>query len=715
MSVKPGEELKTVAKSLAEMLASGKADHNAVLSMLKELGYASLHENSQEKAGQPAIMKNIGIYSPEVTGEKIHYRRNIAFKDKWNRFADIESIPPKGAQKRIVLLGESVARGFLLDPGYTPASLLETLLNSNTSGDEFEVIDLAETNLSMEGIRLRYTECLALQPDLVIFFAGNNWRTDLEVNLANDPANLYKLINEIKKHGRIAGIKEVIEKSFASLINSLLRHVHESATKNNIKIIFTIPEFNLLDYRSTPGERFVSKLPGDGTSKWVTAMNKAQAALTTGNMEQAAMEAAMMIDIDPTHPLGYEIIADYEISRGNYAAARTHLESARDTALFFRTNSKPRMFRIIRETILAKAIEYGINVVDIAVIFRDHLKGKLPGRSLFFDYCHLTAEGIQVAIDAVAKSTVHILCGGHVSIQRNASSIQPDRHINAMGHFLAAIHNGHWGQSYEILYYHCRHSLQNVKEMGKCMLWYIDMANRTTSNILCQSFAKLVSEFKHDRHINAFNHPANLKGMDRQLVNAMKAALKHSGSEFETQTPEMIVSEHGTINRPINLLRSYYHVSSYDKYPETKNAFFQARHPLSVFFLPGRKNTSILLNITLRVPQLTTEQGKAVILFNHSKIGEIDLSEKWSDHVIPVPGDDIAEGINELAIAWPIPVNQKTMYEIFSATPSTSGAGFILDAVYSVFGEIIRFKAEANYNNRPLPINSSVNFHHLNT
>src|SRR5438552_567532 len=135
MLIRPGEERKTTAISLAAALASGITDTNIIGSLLKQLGYpASVQPgHASPVAKEPVRTGHIGIYIPkEIGGATWYYRKRYKDRwqnsEKWKPFADIDHIPPKGSQKRIVLVGESVARGFFVDPGYTPAFVLETML-----------------------------------------------------------------------------------------------------------------------------------------------------------------------------------------------------------------------------------------------------------------------------------------------------------------------------------------------------------------------------------------------------------------------------------------------------------------------------------------------------------------------------------------------------------------------------------------------------------
>jgi len=694
----PTEDLKSVATELARSLASDTIDEKTAYNMLAQLGYPVTEAPPPYDPADDYVHEgNIGIYYPEVIDGKTWFKRNIKFKEAWTLFANVQSIPPKGDRKRVVFLGESVARGFLLDPGYTPAGVLETLLNSSVAGEEeFEVIDLAETNLGMEGIRRRFIECMMLQPDLVIFLAGNNWRSDMEVTVVNEADHYKKLSAAIEKHGGIIGIKGVLEELFESVVDTFIGFIADLAKQHNVSVLFAIPEFNLMDCRATPCEKFVTKLPGETTRQWLEARKQAEIALAAGKIDEAEAHAQTMVTLDPTHPLGFEIMADCNVAKGDYAAARENLETARDSALFCRTDSKPRIYRVIRKTILENAERYNLHVVDIPAVFEKHLKGKVPGRDLFLDYCHFTVEGIQVAMEAVANKALFALSGPDKTVQVKAKMIQPDNQVQAMAHLFAAIHNAHWGQSYGILYYHCSKALQYSKDLAKTMIYYADMMTRRTTNTLCKTFEILVSNFQLDRYIHALRNPRNQKGMELDLVNAMVAALKNVGINLTNYINDLRAKEHSVTEQKINLLKSFYHVTSYDEYHGTKAAFFQARDSQSRFFLLGKKDLPILFSITLRVPCAPGETEKVTIVVNDVPVSEITVSDKWSDHTIAISGDVSVDGVNVITIYWPVLNYHPNVSSIAAARQTTADAYVILDAVFCVFGEIMHFTAVGN-------------------
>src|SRR5690554_3035038 len=169
---RPSELHKAAATDLATLLPITEENKQKAFDLMEKLGYTKQQKEEATTTSDDPFKSHVGIYKPEVKDGKKYYHRDILLKDRWSYFADVQSIPPKSDKKRIVLLGESVTRGFLLDPEYTPAIVLDQLLNSNKDKFGYELVDLAETNLGMAGIKERYTQCMDLEPDMVVFLAG---------------------------------------------------------------------------------------------------------------------------------------------------------------------------------------------------------------------------------------------------------------------------------------------------------------------------------------------------------------------------------------------------------------------------------------------------------------------------------------------------------------------------------------------------------------
>ena len=89
-------------------------------------------------------------------------------------------------------------------------------------------------------------------------------------------------------------------------------------------------------------------------------------------------------------------------------------------------------------------MRHGLEVVSLPDVFASRER-TLPGRELFYDYCHLTPEGIDLAMTAVARKIL--------GAQPPAVTSEPDSDVLARAAIGAAVHGVHRGARGEIVRY----------------------------------------------------------------------------------------------------------------------------------------------------------------------------------------------------------------------------------------------------------------------
>ena len=169
MSMNRESMLRSYAASLAEGLLGEEGRRRVEL--MQRLGLLTEADAPPEPAQAPGA---IGIWEPRMEGDRIWFERSEARSGEWSLWADVPRLEPRGERPRVVLLGESVARGYFYDPSYTPARVLEELLAAH-GVPGVEVIDLAKNDLGAQDLQALLLSALALQPDAFVIFSGNNW------------------------------------------------------------------------------------------------------------------------------------------------------------------------------------------------------------------------------------------------------------------------------------------------------------------------------------------------------------------------------------------------------------------------------------------------------------------------------------------------------------------------------------------------------------
>lgn len=678
MRNRPSDLLKDTAATLARKLTNGETEN--LQSLIDSLSELPANNHSIESVPDPELdERRIGIYKPVTIDGQTYFERDRQYYNNWFEFAKVHRIPPKSDRKRVVFLGESVARGLLYDPYYTPAGVLEAVLGANDTNETFEVIDLAVTNLELAPLRTLTESSLWLEPDALVVFAGNNWRSDVYKELSDRD---HQRIAEWMSQGKSPmGIRNILDDVLRTITTTYLNQLGKIAANRRIPVVVVIPEFNLLDCQSTPAEKLIVQQPQGVLPQWLAIREHARSALRTGDLLTAETAAGELIRLDESHPEGFEILAECNLRQHRLDEARRLLETARDTAIYPRCNSKPRIYEAIKATIRRNASQFNLQVVDLADVFKQHRPSQLPGRDLFLDYCHLTAEGIQVAMTATADCLLNTL--GHTLNTEKGREVLPELDPEAAGtaHLYAAIHNAHWGQPYEVLLHHCQQAVRFSSRSAEAMITYADLATRRAPANLCASFEKLINSGVMETYSHALLHPRKLKIMDVDLVDAMADALVKQNVDIRGQVEQQRLQEHGVGRIPVDLLEPYFHVTSYEELKTRKTAYYQAKDIQSEFMLVSNAKR-LELNLTYRTPAAEDTAEQVVVRVNGFPVAHLNASREWVTIQMEVPADALDDGLNRLTFHWPVG-------EIIPALPIGPRA---TDAMpFYTFGEIHQF------------------------
>jgi hypothetical protein len=233
------DPLKTLADELADRFARGETDAFAQL--------ASLAAKSPPAAApERGWSSHIGIWRPDPQEDGSYERIDGLPGAELSLWADRERIESKGQKTRVILLGESVARGLLFDPAYTPAQVLEQLLSAHVASG-VEVLDLARTGLTADGLVDLLQQVPALKPDALVIFAGNNWARGHLNWVVEDPSERKEAAAILRQEGMRA-LKTHLEQKFAASVGELIRGLPLLAEELDLPVVVLVPEFNLAEW-----------------------------------------------------------------------------------------------------------------------------------------------------------------------------------------------------------------------------------------------------------------------------------------------------------------------------------------------------------------------------------------------------------------------------------------------------------------------------------
>ncbi|HEY6350079.1 MAG TPA: hypothetical protein VI636_11790 [Candidatus Angelobacter sp.] len=683
--------LKTFCNELARLATT--EDGAKVLGLLRSTNLFEAPDEASQKATALGTNTSPGVTSSDEVGiwkrkeRSNHFVRRLDKFSEWSLWANIGKIGPKERKKRVILIGESVARGYLYEPQYTPAMVLEAILERQLGKSGAEVIDLARISLGMEVKKLAMS-ALLLDPDAVVIFSGNNWGP------AHSRCDLPYLATSLQQEG-IPGLKRLMEQRFQQNITQLIEDIASRYQESGIPLVWIVPEFNLGDWRDP-----ISNAPhllNNGNRDWSVCRERVQMALQEGDIAAASVSARKMIEIDQgITPATFYLLAECSRRAGDMEAQRLHLESARDALRWDPNVKAPRPYSVTQTAMREQAAKYKNEIVDLPLLFKEYLKGGLPDRRLFLDYCHLTAEGIQIAMAAAAAGVLRSLKRANVPWRALANhGLEPTPRIKAEALFLAAVHNAHWYQSYELVHDHCVRALEFYPGIARVMACFIDLQTQCAPMLMSRAAEELTA--LQMPSINHYLLRVNNQNLDKLLLDAILASLKKIGIDATEGLEKRRRLEHSVTIAGRDLL-DYYYCSGFDRPQESmlvtpdrsvrRQGHYRAHSAESSFFFIAEARCPVRLKLTCRLPHSAAFQEHVSIEVNRVYHNKILVGREWGTWDITLAGEAARDGINEIVICWPTPDFSGQQAIAMAASEMLQGQ---VPEFYSSFGEIHSF------------------------
>lgn len=599
-----------------------------------------------------ANTSEVGIWRKASQAKDAPYVR-MAGRD-WFEWANKETIEPKRVKWRVVLVGESVARGYLYDPEFAPASALEGMLRSYLGNEGIDVVDLAKSSLTMQPLKTLIGQSLALHPDVIVVFAGNNWHMRLE------EYDIPYVDTLLRKYG-VPGMKSFIDAKSKQAVKQLTNQVRSLLEGRQTTVIWVVPEFNLDDWHDP-----VSNAPlliADGNKQWRDLSELASRAFREGNLKLAEISAKKMVDLDGnTNAVPLRILAECHRSNSNLEETRRYLEMCRDAEGWDPSFAySPRTSAIVQTALREVVLIPNHTVIDLPDILVRHFDGGLPNRQIFLDYCHLTAEGINVAMAAVASKVLESLTGQVISIESLRNQSAPaSREVEGKASFLAAIHNAHYYQSYDLVYYWCSRALQVWPECAQLMTRFVDFQTRRGFTMGCKSAIELFGR----RELVTLMRGGK-KRLDIVLSEAIIKSLCAIDIDIGKDISDLRVNEHSTRTGAKELTDFYYSSTMLDHQQSgwTSKSFSTNRGSHCIYASALRETSKFVffaeggrpvgLKFTYRVPALPGSDGVVEIDVNGHRLAHAPVSKTWQTLELNILNNYVVDGLNEIVITWP--------------------------------------------------------------
>jgi lysophospholipase L1-like esterase len=319
------------------------------------------------------------------------------------------------------VVGESTIQGFPYPPNLCASAFLEKYLQARLPGKRVEVLNLGITAVASYPLRRLMNEICAMQPDLVVLYAGHNeyygafgvasaqgagtriWQMGATL-FVRSTALFQAGLDAVEK---LAGARtttstgsarrELMELMAATgridpdsplrrrAENSLTRNIGailNTAKRHGVRVLLcslVSNERDLQPVRSTPPPEAIRP-------EWERLFNRAVDRFSSGPVvaRQSFLDAAR---IWPEHALTEFHIARTAEMLGQTTSALEHYTRARDLdAMPWRASS--RFNGILREL----AREHDVEFVDVEPFFREEAGGA-PGWHFFADHLHPSLEG----------------------------------------------------------------------------------------------------------------------------------------------------------------------------------------------------------------------------------------------------------------------------------------------------------------------------------
>jgi hypothetical protein len=693
--------MKPLFDRLAELLATPDGLRTARLLQAAGLLRAS---STPEPRPLPRPPEPISIWQPqEIGGEAVFVRPDpLPLGD---HHAATKVLRPKKSELplRVAFFGESVAAGYLYAPHVTPAQVLEAQLRDAGGAGNFEVIDLARTNETLPSLAETVRTSLQINPDLLVLFAGNNWNlleTPEVSPYAPSVAARQRYGLKLRKEG-IAGPIGLAAERLRQTAETAFRSIAEIAWAVGIPVVVVIPEVNLIDWETRQPPVWLS---GDGIARWHALYAEAAERLGQEDFAGALGSIHTMRDLDGGDCAStWRLLARAHLGLGDLEATRqaclAEIDAARYATLAFL--SAPQATTAARELLREGARRHGFFAVDLRDVFSQHTGSDLPGRRLFLDYCHLTLEGIEVAMAAVAAQVLSL--SGMLDEEQDwrrlrLTTLPISPEAEATARFGAAIHTAHrllaTGSKRPILEHWCEAALDASPGIAGTMLDLVAARCAPCPAVLTAAQGRnLASPYRL-----TLQHGWRWDHLDADLIEAIRAVLERRGHPAGERI-DLLLLEHLAIREEgTELLAPIYLWEPLERfYPEvmdfedlSRRATLRSPWPESSFCLICEGDRDVEIEMAVRL----STSGPVRIAVNDRDLGVVDAGERWTRAALRIERRNLRRGLNRLTLRWPPPSMDGEV--ALQAATDRLESGIAAD-LHPVFGELFSIVA------RPAP------------
>ena len=691
MSDPLSDSRKPACEELAERLATPEGLRTArLLQQARLLHSPAAKPETESPSPLPRRgPRPISIWQPQVTDSVEEPAAETQSEHVWVRpepgpfgdhFATRRELRPKRSELplRVAFFGESAAAGYLYAPHLTPAGVLEDHLKAAGGDANFEVIDLARTNETLAGLLATVRAALQINPDILVLFVGNNWNL-LETPEVSPYAPSVAARQEVAaalRSDRHDGLARLARERLRAAAKAVFDEIALLAWTVVIPVIVVIPEVNLADWEN---RQPVSWLPGDGVARWHAIYREAVGHLDQGRPAEAVEAARALLTLDGgSCPTGWRVLARARQAQGDLngaaEAARAEVNASLYPNLAFL--GAPQATTEVQDLLREMARQHSFLCVDLPEVFASHTGSPLTDRRLFLDYCHLTAEGMHVAMAAVAAEVLQLsgliessppdgpalVAAGSA---RRAPRVTPE--AEALARLGAAVHSAHrlltTGPKAPLLEHWCAAALDASPGIEATLLDLVEARSAPCPAVLTAAQQRNAAS----PYRLLLQHGWQWDHLDADVLAAIRRTLPDRADEIDrlllTFRSVRGLGKEGTdlaappfffLWEPLE--RFYPDVMSFEDL--TAPAYLRSPWPETSFALLSAAERDLEIELTVRLPPPPgTEQrtGEVTVSVNGSGAGSVAASERWTRSRLRLSCAALRPGLNRLTLAWPSP------------------------------------------------------------